>query len=132
MYHQKGPVIIVVPLSTIRHWQKEFDERSNANTVVMHGTNEDRESFIGSEFTNTGGRSWVPHFDVMITTYESVQQELAFLKEIKWTAMVIDEAHRLKNSATQVRAALKDLKVDFSVLLTGAPIYCPGAVLSVV
>lgn len=33
--------------------------------------------------------------------------------------MIIDEAHRLKNSATHVRAALKDLKVDFSVLLTG-------------
>jgi hypothetical protein len=30
--------------------------------------------------------------------------------------------YRLKNSATQVRAALKDLKVDFSVLLTGTPI----------
>ena len=34
--------------------------------------------------------------------------------------MVIDEAHRLKNSATQVRASLKDLDVDFTVLLTGA------------
>ena len=34
--------------------------------------------------------------------------------------MVIDEAHRLKNSATQVRSSLKDLDVDFTVLLTGA------------
>jgi SNF2 family DNA or RNA helicase len=34
--------------------------------------------------------------------------------------MVIDEAHRLKNSATQVRASLNDLNVDFTVLLTGA------------
>lgn len=33
--------------------------------------------------------------------------------------MVIDEAHRLKNSATQVRASLIDLDVDFTVLLTG-------------
>ena len=33
--------------------------------------------------------------------------------------MVIDEAHRLKNSATQVRSSLKDLDVDFTVLLTG-------------
>ena len=46
-----GPFIVVVPLSTIRHWQKEFDERSRANTVVLHGTNEDRDSFVGSEFT---------------------------------------------------------------------------------
>ena len=36
-----------------RHWQKEFDERSSANTVVLHGTNEDRDSFVGSEFTGT-------------------------------------------------------------------------------
>ena len=114
-----GPYIVVVPLSTIRHWQKEFDERSQANTVVLHGTNEDRDIFVGSEFTSVGARSWIAHFDVIITTYETVQQELSFLKQLKFTAMVIDEAHRLKNSATQVRGSLKDLDVDFTVLLTG-------------
>lgn len=50
---------------------------------------------------------------------QTVQQELSFLKQIEWAAMVIDEAHRLKNSATQVRASLNDLNVDFTVLLTG-------------
>ena len=114
-----GPYIVVVPLSTIRHWQKEFDERSQANTVVLHGTNEDRDVFVGSEFTSVGARTWIAHFDVIITTYETVQQELSFLKQLKFTAMVIDEAHRLKNSATQVRGSLKDLDVDFTVLLTG-------------
>ena len=118
-----GPFLVVVPLSTIRHWQKEFDERSQANTVVLHGTNEDRDSFVGGEFTSLGNRRWVAHFDVMITTYETVQQELAFLKQLKFTAMVVDEAHRLKNSATQVRASLKDLDVDFTVLLTGTVQY---------
>ena len=38
--------------------------------------------------------------------------------------MVIDEAHRLKNSATQVRASLNDLNVDFTVLLTGMCVPC--------
>lgn len=49
--NRPGPFIVVVPLSTIRHWQKEFDERSRANTVVLHGTTEDRDAFVGSEFT---------------------------------------------------------------------------------
>jgi SNF2 family DNA or RNA helicase len=120
--NRPGPFIIVVPLSTIRHWQKELDERSSANTVVLHGTTEDRDTFVGSEFTELGGKTWLTHFDVMITTYETVQQELSFLKQIRWTGMVVDEAHRLKNSVTQVRSSLKDLDVDFTVLLTGTPI----------
>ena len=49
--NRPGPFIIVVPLSTIRHWQKELNERSGANTVVLHGTTEDRDTFVGSEFT---------------------------------------------------------------------------------
>ena len=51
--NRPGPFIIVVPLSTIRHWQKELNERSGANTVVLHGTTEDRDTFVGSEFTGT-------------------------------------------------------------------------------
>ena len=54
---------------------------------------------------------------------QTVQQELSFLKQIRWTGMVIDEAHRLKNSVTQVRSSLKDLDVDFTVLLTGTVLF---------
>jgi SNF2 family DNA or RNA helicase len=116
-----GPFLVVVPLSTIRHWQKEFDERSGADAVVFYGTEMDRNTFVGAE-TTMHGKARLPHFDVLITTYETVQQEMAFMKSLRFTAMVVDEAHRLKNCATQIRERLQELHVDFVVLLTGTPI----------
>ena len=37
-------------------------------------------------------------FDVLITTFELVLKDAATLGEIKWSYLVVDEAHRLKNN----------------------------------
>lgn len=37
-------------------------------------------------------------FDVLITTFELVLKDAAVLSEIKWSYLVVDEAHRLKNN----------------------------------
>lgn len=117
----KTACMIVIPLSTIRHWQMEYDEHTNANVVVFHGNGDDREIFKTNEFTNTSN-GLVPNFDVMITTYETVCAESAFLKKFQWDALVVDEAHRLKNDKTQLRSTLEEMSFGFRLLLTGTPI----------
>ncbi len=47
----------------------------------------------------TGKRSGrLYKFDVLITTFELSLKDAAMLSEIKWSYLVIDEAHRLKNN----------------------------------
>lgn len=47
----------------------------------------------------TGKRSGRMYkFDVLITTFELVLKDAAVLSEIKWSYLVVDEAHRLKNN----------------------------------
>ena len=47
----------------------------------------------------TGKRSGRMYkFDVLITTFELVLKDAAMLSEIKWSYLVVDEAHRLKNN----------------------------------
>lgn len=36
-YCLPGPFLIIAPLSTIMHWQREFQNWSDMNTVVFHG-----------------------------------------------------------------------------------------------
>ena len=40
--HCTKPVLIVAPLSTIPHWQREFESWTDLNTVVYYGNERDR------------------------------------------------------------------------------------------
>ncbi|OXB68897.1 hypothetical protein ASZ78_005334 [Callipepla squamata] len=62
------------------------------------------------------------HFHVLLTTYEICLKDAAFLKCFDWAALVVDEAHRLKNQSSLLYETLTELPVGFSVLLTGTPI----------
>ncbi len=40
-------------------------------------------------------------FHVLLTTYEMMAAEGAELRKIEWEALVVDEAHRLRNSTSR-------------------------------
>jgi len=45
-----GPFLIVAPLITVPHWQREFEGWTNMNTIVYHGTAESRELIVNMSF----------------------------------------------------------------------------------
>ena len=50
--------------------------------------------------------------DVVLTTYEMVQADRSTLSKVPWSCLVVDEAHRLKNSGGR---AVRDLHtLDFA------------------
>lgn len=46
----RGPFLIVAPLSTIPHWYREFTGWTDLNTIVYHGSAEDRSRCRADEF----------------------------------------------------------------------------------
>lgn len=48
-------------------------------------------------------------FHVLLTSYELITIDQAVLGSIEWACLVVDEAHRLKNNQSKVRAYLKRL-----------------------
>lgn len=60
--------------------------------------------------------------DVLITTYEVVLKDAAVFSKIKWRALVVDEAHRLKNHKSRLFDELASVPRDYCILLTGTPI----------
>ncbi|XP_064500490.1 chromodomain-helicase-DNA-binding protein 1-like isoform X5 [Pseudopipra pipra] len=62
------------------------------------------------------------HFHALLTTYEICLKDAAFLKSFNWAALVVDEAHRLKNQSSLLYKTLSEFSVGFSLLLTGTPV----------
>ena len=60
--------------------------------------------------------------DVVLTTYETVRDFQLDLGLIPWATVVIDEAQRIKTPGTLVTNALKALKTDFRLAMTGTPV----------
>ena len=46
----EGPFLVIAPLSTLGHWQREFEAWTELNTVVYHGNAEARQTILAHEW----------------------------------------------------------------------------------
>ncbi|RHY12865.1 hypothetical protein DYB36_004092 [Aphanomyces astaci] len=94
----RGPYLIIAPLSTLSHWQREAS--SNHHQQPQY------------------------RFDVLITTFEMcTANDYLTLARIKWQLAVVDEAHRLKNKKSKLSSVLEDrFQYENLLLLTGTPL----------
>jgi chromodomain-helicase-DNA-binding protein 1 len=122
--HIYGPFLVVVPLSTIGSWQNEFGRWApEMNVVCYTGDTESRNIIRDYEFyLPSKGKNPNLKMNALLTTYELILKDREFLGQIKWAFLAVDEAHRLKNSGSQLHEALKDFHTTNRLLVTGTPL----------
>lgn len=116
---QKRPALVVAPLSTLPHWEREFAGWTNLRVLVYHGSQPAREIMFDFEFRKSDGALL---FDVLLTTYEMAIAGIDHLGKVVFGVSVFDEAHRLKNSKSKATQTLRQIEVDHKVLLSGTPL----------
>ncbi|EYE91202.1 chromatin-remodeling ATPase CHD1 [Aspergillus ruber CBS 135680] len=119
---QQGPFVVVVPLSTMPSWAETFDHWTPDLNYVVYNGNEAARNVLKEHELMLDGNPKRPKFNVLLTTYEYVLQDSAFLSQFKWQFMAVDEAHRLKNRDSQLYIKLLEFRSPARLLITGTPI----------
>ncbi|MBK7857723.1 MAG: DEAD/DEAH box helicase [Archangiaceae bacterium] len=95
-----GPALVVAPTSVVFNWVQEA--KRFAGSLKVHVRKPKRKLRAG---------------DVLVTPYGLLPAEPQ-----RWATLVLDEAHAIKNAATQRAKGVRELEADFVVALTGTPI----------
>jgi non-specific serine/threonine protein kinase len=114
--HATGPNLLVVPASLIDNWQLEAERFTpQLRLLVAHTSHIDRRRLAAL----TPGE--VDAHDVVITSYATLAR-LDWMREHRWHTVVLDEAQAIKNPAARQTRAVKALRADWRVALTGTPV----------
>jgi SNF2 family DNA or RNA helicase len=107
----KIPIIVVCPTSLVHNWQNEINRFADIKTFIYSGNQRNR--YVWNYF---------PDYDLIITTYGTVRNDMDMLCRIKFRIALFDEAQNLKNPQSATAKACFDLNADQKLLLTGTPI----------
>ncbi|CAB1415655.1 unnamed protein product, partial [Pleuronectes platessa] len=120
-YQLYGPFLLVVPLSTLSSWQREFETWApDMNLVVYLGDVMSRKTIRDYEWVNHQTKRI--RFNALLTTYEIVLKDKGVLGNINWAFMGVDEAHRLKNDDSLLYKSLMEFRSNHRLLITGTPL----------
>ncbi|KAM4552935.1 chromodomain-helicase-DNA-binding protein 2 isoform 3-T4 [Fundulus diaphanus] len=124
LFHQHllyGPFLVVVPLSTLTSWQREFDTWApDMNVVVYLGDVMSRKTIRDYEWVNHQSKRI--RFNALLTTYEILLKDKGVLGNINWAFLGVDEAHRLKNDDSLLYKSLMEFRSNHRLLITGTPL----------
>ncbi|XVE81561.1 hypothetical protein DITRI_Ditri15bG0074700 [Diplodiscus trichospermus] len=112
-----GPHLIVAPKAVLPNWIHEFSTWAPSIYAVLYDGRLDERKAMREEISRDG------KFSVLITHYDLIMRDKAFLKKIHWYYMIVDEGHRLKNhECALARTLVSGYQIQRRLLLTGTPI----------
>lgn len=107
----KQPSLAVLPTSLIHNWRNEAAKFAPALKVLIHtGQNRTRSAALFATY------------DLVLTTYGIVRQDLEMLKTFPFHYVILDEAQNIKNPSSQASQAVRKLVCKHRLAITGTPV----------
>lgn len=107
------PALIIAPTSVLGNWQKEFEKFSPHLRVKLHyGGNRAK----GENFTEA-----IKDADIVLTSYGLSHADDEEISAITWSTICLDEAQNIKNAHTKQSRAIRKLRGQHHIALTGTP-----------
>ena len=107
----RKPSLLAVPASLVANWKAEIERFSpSLSVIIVHP----------SEGITEAGDADID-CDLVITTYTMLAR-LEWLRQRDWRLVVLDEAQAIRNSGTRQSRAVKELRAEGRIALTGTPV----------
>ncbi|MEO6584560.1 MAG: SNF2-related protein, partial [Ferruginibacter sp.] len=104
----KTPALVIVPTTLLSNWKAEIQRFApKLNAFIFHGT---------------GRKATFTDFDIIITTYGIARTENEKFCKQKWHCVIIDEAQNIKNTETAQTKAVKKIKSNIKIAMSGTPV----------
>lgn len=101
------PVLVICPTTLMGNWMKELQTFApSLDAVIYHGAE----------------RKLDLKHDIILTTYAIMRIDVEELKKNEWGMIIVDEAQNIKNPDTAQTLAVKMLKSDIKIAMTGTPV----------
>jgi len=111
VHQNPEPFLIVSPASVLPNWRRECGRFAPELRIhTHHGT---------GRHANPRAREKA---DVWLTTYGTLHRDIDALAETRFAAVILDEAQAVKNPRARVSRAVRKLKGDLRLALSGTPL----------
>lgn len=108
--NENRSILAIAPISLLANWEKECHKFApSLNVCVHHG------------LQRTGNYKDLLSYDLIVTSYSTVVNDIHMLNMIQWDLVILDEAQNIKNPASSRAIACKSLGRKNSVAVTGTP-----------
>ncbi len=106
-----APVLVVTPTSVVGNWVRECAAFVPMFRVVALSGPDRKESY-GS----------LDDIDIAIASYAVVQRDIEALVDQPWSLLVLDEAQWVKNPGSKTARAVRELRSERKLCLSGTPV----------
>lgn len=111
--NQPLPCLIICPPSLTGHWEQEIKQYCSGLSVLVYAGPPSVRSQHSSDFNK---------YSVVVTSYDVVRQDIDVLRGYDYNYCVLDEGHIIKNPHSKLAIAVKGIRSNHRLLLTGTPI----------
>ena len=108
----KDPVLVVAPASVVHNWRNEFRRFAPSLSVLR---------YTGSQQERQQKTAYIQSHNVVITTYQTLRNDIDVLKDYHFAIAVYDEAQAFKNRESLLYSAIASIRADFPLALSGTP-----------
>jgi SNF2 family DNA or RNA helicase len=109
---QKGTcsILVVAPISLLANWEKECRKFAPSLNILIHHGSQRASNFKDFE-----------PYDIVVTSYSVVINDLCMLNMKKWDLVVLDEAQNIKSPTSARTIACKSLNRENTIAVSGTP-----------
>ncbi len=119
LLEQKGPSLLVVPASLLGNWKREGERFApSLRLLLAHPAECDKRTL---EKLSKEPEIALAEVDLVVTTYSMLGRQ-PWLQEVTWRTLILDEAQAIKNPSTSQTKAVKKLRSNSRVAMTGTPV----------